>query len=97
MQNETNLLDAKKLTVPQAAKFMGIGQTKLREILRCGELPVIRITGKILLLECDLEAYMQGHYGPLKIIETKPFNRLPPLPKHIAESDLLKKSGGGVR
>ena len=92
---ETGLLGAKKLTVPQAAKFMGLGQTKLRELLRKGNIPVIRIMGKILLLERDLEAFMQRSYGPLKVAETKPCNRLPPLPKDIAESALLKKAMGG--
>ena len=97
MTNGTNLLDAKKLTVPVAAKFMGIGQTQLRELLRKGDIPVIRIMGKILLLERDLEAFMQRSYGPLKVAETKSFNRLPPLPKHIAESALLKKAVGGLQ
>ncbi len=90
-RNGTGLLWAKKLTVPEAAKFMGIGQTKLRELLREGELPVIRIMGKILLLERDLEAFMRGHYGPLKVTEMKPANRLPPLPKAVQEWGLLQK------
>lgn len=94
---KTNLLGAKKLTVPQAAKIMGIGQTKLRETLRKGAIPVIRIEGKIQLLERDLEAFIQGHYGTLKVADVKMFNRLPPLPKHIADSELLKKICGGAR
>ncbi len=94
-RNGTGLLCAKKLTVPEAAKVMCIGQTKLRELLRKGDIPVIRIMGKILLLERDLEAFMQRSYGPLKVAETKSSNRLPPLPKDIAESVLLKKAMGG--
>lgn len=87
----TGLLCAKKLTVPEAAKVMCIGQTKLRELLRKGDIPVIRIMGKILLVEGDLEAFMQRSYGPLKVVETKSFNRLPALPAYVTESPLLKK------
>lgn len=86
------LLYAKKLTVPQAAKVMGIGQTKLREIVYQGEIPVIRIKSKILILDRDLEAFLMGHFGTLNATPTKPISSLPPLPKHIAESDLLKKT-----
>ena len=89
---EMGLLGSRKLTVPQAAKAMGIGQTNLREILRQGKIPVIRILGKILMLEQDLENYLKGNYGALKQAVTKPTKGLHPLPEHIRNSSLLKKS-----
>lgn len=57
------LLHQRKLSVPQAAKVMGIGETKLRELLRQGGIPAIRIMGKTLLVERDLDMYLQRHYG----------------------------------
>jgi len=88
----SGLLRAVKYTVPQAAKAMGIGETKMREIIRNGEVPVIRISDKILVLDRDLESYLQGNYGALKPLATKPANGLPPLPKHVRESDLMRKA-----
>lgn len=86
------LLPIPKLTVPRAARMLGIGETKMWEILRKGGIPVIRIMGKTLVLERDLEAYLQGHYGPLRSPEKKPLKGVPPLPRHVQESGLLSKA-----
>ena len=91
-QNGVDMVNEIKLTVPKAAKAMGIGQNKMREIITSGEIYVLRIRGKMLLLERDIEAYLLGRYGPMKVVETKPFGKLPPLPKEIAESEMLKKA-----
>ena len=92
-----DLLYEKKLTVPQAAKMFCLGQTNLRNLIKAGTIPVLRlgISGKILILERDLADYLQGHYGPLKVSETPSFNRLRPLPDYIAKSELLLKARGG--
>lgn len=87
------LLCCRKMAVPEAARQIGIGETKLREIIRRGDIPVIRILGKILLLERDLEVFLQSHYGSVKEPERKAFKGLPPLPKHVQESSLLRKAG----
>lgn len=89
----SGLLRAAKLTVPEAAAMLGIGETKMREIIRHGDIPVVRIMGKVLLLERDLEAYLLGHYGALK----KPGrqaagDRLPALPNSVVKSVLLKRA-----
>jgi excisionase family DNA binding protein len=82
----TPLLHGQKWGVPQAAKALGLGQTRLREIIREGQIPVIRIMGKILILEQDLEDYLQGQYGTLRPTEARASKGLPPLPKFVRES-----------
>ena len=84
------LLYETKYGIKQAAKMIGIGETKMREFVKTGELPVLMIDGKCLILERDLEAFLQGHYGKMKVAKYKP-ERLPVLPKHIRESGLCKK------
>jgi excisionase family DNA binding protein len=86
------LLDAAKLTVPKAAKALGIGETKLREIIRNGEVPVLNVAGKILLLDRDLEAYMRSGYGDLRPAR-KSTDRIAALPKCVRDSKLLNKAG----
>jgi hypothetical protein len=43
------LLDARKLTIPQAARRLGIGETKMRLIVRNGEVAVVRLGCKVML------------------------------------------------
>lgn len=91
-QHQRSLLTERKLTVPKAAKLLGVGESKMRQIIAAGGIPVLDLDGKHMLLEADLEAYLRGHYGAMtKSVEAKP--GLPPLPRHIAESELLKKAG----
>jgi len=95
LKDHFDLLHAVKLTVPQAAKALGIGETKMREIIRNGEVPVIRILGKILILDRDLENYLQGNYGalnPTKHEKGSSNNGLPPLPEYIKNWSLIKKA-----
>jgi excisionase family DNA binding protein len=82
------LLAERKFTVPQAAKMLGIGETKMRPIIKKGGIPVVRIMGKTLLLDQDLEEYLRSGYG--RIVPTKgKGDRVQPLPKHIEASGLL--------
>jgi excisionase family DNA binding protein len=87
------LLDAKKLTVPQAARLMGIGQTKMRTIIQQGEMPVLRVGGKVMIIEQDIERYLQGNHGtfvPAPRQAGKPKSKLQPLPPDIADSPWIK-------
>lgn len=88
-----SLLRERKYSIPETATMVGIGQTKMRQIIAKGEIPVLLLDGKRLLLEQDLEAFLQGRYGAVKAAKkgTKP--KMPPLSRHIAESALLKKAG----
>ena len=86
--SDVGLLRAAKLTVPQAAKMLGIGETKVRELIRTGAIPVVRILGKTLLLERDLEAYLRSGYGVLRK-NAAPSSRLPALPDTVSKSRFL--------
>ncbi len=92
--SDTVLLDAVKLTVPQAAKRLKVGETKMRSIVMNGEIPVLRIGGKTVIIERDIEEYLHGGYGRMKP-SAKPTAkpRLASLPKNIIESPWLKRNG----
>lgn len=90
MPGGADLLHAAKLTVPQAATRMGIGETKMREIIRSGGVPVIRILNKTMLLERDLEEYLCACYGRTVPVKQRA-DRMPPLPQHVRESPWLGK------
>jgi excisionase family DNA binding protein len=85
------LLDAAKLTVPQAARKLGIGETKMRAIIRDGEVPVLNVAGKILLLEQDLEAFLESRRGVMKAESIKSVARLPPAPDFVRGSEHLRR------
>ena len=85
------LLDAVKLTLPQAAKRIGVSETKLRLIIQHGEIPVLRLGGKTLIIEQDIGNYLQGNYGRMVVSARKPKGR-PSLPKSILESEMLNKA-----
>lgn len=87
----TSLLNAAKLTIPQAAKRIGIGETKMRAVIRRGEIPVLRIGGRTVIIEQDIEIYLRGNYGRMVVAERKPSGRQS-LPKSIQESAMLKKA-----
>ncbi len=86
--NGVGLLRAAKLTVPQAARALAIGETKMREIIRTGSVPVIRVMGKTVLLERDLEEYLRSGYGLLRKAAA-PSNRSDALPKAVRKSKYL--------
>ena len=78
-----------KYTIPKACKIIGIGETKMRELIQQGLMPVIKIGDKILLLASDLEAFLRGHYGVVQVAETVS-TRMPALPDSIAKSKHLR-------
>ena len=98
LQSDTNpmidlaLLDAVKLTVPKAAKRMGIGETKLRSIIQNGEMPVLRIGGKMIVVEQDIVKFLMGNYGRVGVPDHRPAGR-PALPSRIRDSAMLVKGG----
>ena len=88
-----SLLHQKKYGVREASELMGISQTKVRRMIGKGEINVLRIGGKLLLLEADLEKFMQGQYGPMKDVPVVLKRKLSALPRHVMESGLFKKAG----
>jgi excisionase family DNA binding protein len=84
------LLHAPKLTAPQAAKRLGIGETKVRALVKEGRIPVILIDGKVLLLETDLEGFLRERYGRLKASRAGIAPAPMRLSRRLEESGLLK-------
>ena len=91
------LLYQKKFTIPEAAEVLGIGETNLRAMIRDGKMPVLRITAKkMLLLESDLEEFITGRHVTLSKDERKQAKgKLSPLPKHVEQSEFMKKLRNG--
>ena len=82
------LLEERKLTIAEAARVLSIGTTSLRRIIANGEITVVRMTNKTLILESDLEAYLAASRGRLTVV--KPVaRRLPQLPHEVASSKHL--------
>jgi len=90
-QKQTNrsLLAERKYSVPQAAKMLGMGETKMRGMIMEGLIPVLNLGGRQLLLEGDLEDFLNGQYGTMRKVERVTRMKLTPLPRHVEESDLL--------
>ncbi len=49
----------KKLLVPEAARLVGIGQTKFRKMVRAGRIPVIRFGQTMQFHAADLERFVE--------------------------------------
>ena len=58
-----DLLCVNKLSLKEAAKKLGVGETTMRRLVRRGELPCIKLGSKQLFLEQDLNDYLQARYG----------------------------------
>ena len=82
-----SLLAATKLSVKEAAGRMGIGATTLRRMINDGQIPVLKINEKVMLLESDVEEYLRGHYGPVSVPPTPRAGTR--IPTRILQSDVL--------
>ena len=91
--SNTPLLDAQKLSVVEAGRLMGIGQTKLRALVSKGEIQCLRIGGKIMLLKPDCEKYLQRSYGVMNQSTRYPRHRQRSLPGEVLNSKHLKETG----
>ena len=79
-----------KLSVVEAAKFLGIGRTRLQEIANDGEIPFMRMGGKNLFFERDLVGYIKARY--VRLVKVEPSaQQSGTVPDHIRNSPLLKK------
>jgi len=50
----------KTLTVPEAAKILGIGKNQAYEAARRGEIPTVKIGKRVLVLAAALERKLEG-------------------------------------
>jgi excisionase family DNA binding protein len=48
-------------TIPQAVERTGVGRSKLYEAMRTGDLPIIKVGKRTLVLESDLQDWLHRH------------------------------------
>ena len=84
-----SLVEAKKLTVKQAAKTAGISESMMRNEVKNGEIPVIKIGTKVIIVQWDLEQYLQRHHIVEGASNTTPIG-CQDLPDWVEESPLLQ-------
>ena len=58
-----SLVTAVKYSLKEAAKLVGISESAMRNEVRNGEIPVIKIGTKIIIVQWDLEQYLQRRRG----------------------------------
>lgn len=68
---------------------MGIGATSLRRLIREGRLPVLKVIKKVLILESDIEQFLRCARVTMRAQGPRP-DRLPALPRRIAQSEHLR-------
>lgn len=51
------------LGVPDAARYIGVGRTRIYELIGSGELKSLRIGGRRLIRRADLEEFISRHLG----------------------------------
>jgi len=51
------------LTIPQAARLLGISTSKAYEAARCGQLPTLRVGSRVLISRRRLEELVDGTAG----------------------------------
>jgi len=51
------------LSVREVCKYLGLGETKVREIIKKGELPHTRVRSRIRVFATDLREYLEQNRG----------------------------------
>ena len=87
--DERRLIDDQKLSLPEAAKVIGISSNSLRRVIEQGRLPVLRILTKTLILESDVEQFLRESRMSVRRVENTRTS-LPPLPASVINSKYLK-------
>ena len=90
--DDRRLIDDAKLSIPEAAKAIGISSNSLRRIIEQGRLPVLKILTKTLILASDVEKLLKDSRCFVKTVEQSG-NRLPPLPAEVINSPYLRVRG----
>lgn len=78
-----------KMSLREAAQAMGIGATTLRRLVADGEMPVIKLDGRLVFLERDINDFLAGRYGP--VIRTQRVRQKLKMQQNVLNSDVLKK------
>ena len=75
-----SFLRENKFGITEGAKRLGVSPTTLRRFIRNGDIPFLRVGGKIRLLERDLDAFLEGRYStttPASFDQPRRRERLP--------------------
>ena len=83
------LIEARKYTLKEAGKLAGVSEATMRNEVKSGEIPVIRIGTKAMIVDRDLEQYLQRHYL-YEGTKESPSVGCPSLPDWVEDSPLLK-------
>ena len=73
----------------EAGKLAGVSEATMRNEVKFGEIPVIRIGTKAMIVDRDLEQYLQRHYL-YEGTKESPHVGCPSLPDWVEDSPLLK-------
>jgi excisionase family DNA binding protein len=82
------LLRLRKCSVRDGAKLVGVSESKMRNMINEGKIPVLAIEGQQFLLERDLERYLRDNYVFIRPAETR-IQTSRRLPDEIEQSDVL--------
>lgn len=83
------LVEARKFSLKEAAKLAGVSESMIRLEIQRGELPVIRIGAKAMVVERDLEEYLRRHYV-VEGASTARSGGCSSLPEWVEDSPFLK-------
>ena len=83
------LIEARKYTLKEAGKLAGVSEATMRNEVKSGEIPVIKIGTKAMIVDRDLEQYLQRHYL-YEGTKESPSVGCPSLPDWVEDSPMLK-------
>lgn len=90
--DDRRLINDQKLSIPEAARALGISPNSLRRIIEQGRLPVLRILKKTLILASDVEKFLEDSRCFINAtVQMK--SRLPALPAEVINSMHLRVGG----
>lgn len=58
--NKMTEINNKALSVGQALETLGLGRTKIYELIKSGELPARKVGSRTLILQSDMEDFLQN-------------------------------------
>lgn len=85
-----SFLHERKYDVRKGAEHLGISTATLRRLIQNGDIPILRIGGRIFLLEQDLDEFLQGHYSAQRPAKGEWSRSRERLPKEVVASRHLR-------
>ena len=85
-----SFLHERKYDVRKGAEHLGISTATLRRLIQNGDIPILRIGGRIFLLERDLDEFLQGNYSAQRPAKGKLSPSRERLPDKVLNSKHLR-------